>query len=302
MSISHSGTVFDIGYRSYTGVREGSDRSRRAVFKDGVRIALGIGRGGKAKVLPWFFITVLVMIGLVMALMAGAARKYLGEDMTQSLNLPSHGQYYSIAVMVMFVFASMVAPELLCRDKRDGVMNLYLVRPLTGTDYILSRWMAFLAVMLASAWIPQLILFLGLSMGDPLPMTYVRQHWMDVPRFLTSGLIMAAYITTLALLAASFTTRRAYAAVFLVGLFVISTPFTLGLAQELDPSIGKWVSMFNLTNIPLHVTDIIFDDTSELTKSAPARQLGSTIIVMWYLVWTLLPAGILWSRYRRLTP
>ena len=33
------GTVFDIGYRKYTGVREGRDRSRRAIFKDGVRIA-----------------------------------------------------------------------------------------------------------------------------------------------------------------------------------------------------------------------------------------------------------------------
>jgi hypothetical protein len=156
--------------------------------------------------------------------------------------------------------------------------------------------------MLTSAWIPQLILFLGLSMGDPLPMTYIKQHWVDVPRFLTSGFIMAAYITTLALLAASFTTRRAYAAVFLVGLFVISTPFTLGLAQELDPGVGQWVSMFNLTNIPLHVTDIMFDDVSDLTKDAPARRLGSTVIVMWYLLWTLLPAGILWSRYRRLSP
>jgi ABC-2 type transport system permease protein len=302
MSLSHSGTVFDIGYRSYTGPREGSDRSRRAVFKDGLRIALGIGRGGRAKILPWFFIAVLTLIGLVMALVAGASRRVLGEDMTQTLNLPSHGQYYSIAVMVMFVFASMVAPELLCRDKREGVMSLYLVRPLTGSDYILSRWTAFLTIMLASSWIPQLILFLGLSMGDPAPMTYIKLHWMDVPRFLTAGLIVGVYITTLALLAASFTTRRAYAAVFLVGLFVISTPFTLGLAQELDPPVGPWVSMFNLTNIPLHVADIIFDDTNGLTKDAPARQLGSTVIVMWYVLWTLLPAGMLWSRYRRLTP
>jgi ABC-2 type transport system permease protein len=302
MSISHTGTVFDTGYRNYTGPREGRDRSRRAVYKDGVRIALGFGRGGKSKILPWFFMTVLMLIGLVMALIAGAANRVLGAGMTETLNLPSHADYYAMAVMVMFVFASMVAPELLCRDKREGVMNLYLVRPLSGSDYIISRWTAFLTVMLASAWLPQLILFIGLSMGDPTPVTYLKQHWMDVPRFMTAGFIMAVYITTIALLAASFTTRRAYAAVFLVGLFVISTPFTLGLAQELDAPVGQWVSMFNLTNIPLHVTDIMFDDVSELTKDAPARQLGPTVIVMWYLLWTLLPAGILWSRYRRLSP
>ena len=44
---------------------------------------------------------------------------------------------------------------------------------------------------------------------------------------------MAVYATTLAMLTASFTTRRAYASVFLVGLFVITTPFTVGLAQEI---------------------------------------------------------------------
>ena len=32
--------------------------------------------------------------------------------------------------------------------------------------------------------------------------------------------------------------------------------------------------MFNLTNIPVHVNDIIFGDVSEITKEAPARQLG----------------------------
>jgi ABC-2 type transport system permease protein len=302
MSVSHSGTVFDIGYRNYTGAREGRDRSRRAVFKDGVRTALGFGRGGKARILPWFFISVLAMIGLVMALVAGAAERIGGPGASEQMNLPSHSDYYAIAVMILFVFAAIVAPELLCRDRREGVINLYLVRPLTGSDYILSRWTAFLTVMLCTAWLPQVLLFMGLAMGAPEPVTYIGRNWMDVPRFLTAGFIMAAYITTLALLAASFTTRRAYAAVFLVGLFVISAPFTIGLAQELDGSAGQWVSMFNLVNIPLHVTDIIFGETSELTGQAPARALGPTMLVMWYLVWTLIPAGILWSRYRRLTP
>jgi hypothetical protein len=104
------------------------------------------------------------------------------------------------------------------------------------------------------------------------------------------------------MLTASFTTRRAYASVFLVGLFVISTPFTVGLASELDNKVGQWISMFNLTNIPVHVNDIIFNDVSEITEDAPARQLGSTMLVMWYFLWTLIPASLLWWRYRRLTP
>ncbi|HUP89921.1 MAG TPA: hypothetical protein VM100_11235 [Longimicrobiales bacterium] len=296
------GTVFDIGYQRYTGTREGRGRGQIAIFKDGVRTALGLGRGGRAKILPWFFIAILSAIGLVMAIVAGAANRLGGEGTAQKMNLPSHSDYNGIASILMFVFAALVGPELLCRDRRDGVINLYRVRPITGTDYIASRWAAFLAVMTVAAWLPQIILFLGLSMGDPKPVEYLQHNWGDIPKFLLSGFVMAAYATTLALLTASFTTRRAYASVFLVGLFVISTPFTIGLAMEIGGTAGRWISMFNLSNIPVHVNDLIFNDVSEITEEAPARELSENIRLAWYFLWTLLPGAILWYRYRRLAP
>jgi ABC-2 type transport system permease protein len=296
------GTVFDIGYQRYTGEREGRRRAVLAVFRDGVRIALGLGRGPRAKVLPWLFICLLSAIGLVMSIIAGAASRMVGEAKADKLNLPSHSDYYAIASIILFVFGALVAPELLCRDRREGVIQLYLVRPLTGSDYIVARWAAFLAVMLAAAWMPQIILFLGLSMSAVDPAAYLRAHWLDVPRFLTAGLAMAAYVTSLAMLTASFTTRRAYAAVFLVGLFVITTPFTVGLAEEIEGAAGQWISMFNLTNIPLHVNDVIFGGFSEFTEDAPARLLPASTRVAWYFAWTLVPSALLWWRYRRMTP
>ena len=295
-----SGAVFDIGYRNYTGVREGRNRSQLAVFKDGVRTALGLGRSSRAKLLPWGFIALLAFIGIIMALVAGAAARLMGPQAAEQL--PSHADMYGIASIIVFVFAAVVAPELLCQDRREGTINLYLVRPLTGTDYVISRWAGFLVVVLAAVLLPQLILFTGLFMGNSDPLGYLRYHWLDVPRFIGAGAAMAAYTTSLAMLVASFTTRRAYASVFLVGLFVISTPFTVGLASEIEGTVGAWISMFNLTNIPVHVNDIIFGEASEITEHAPARTLGSTVLVAWYFLWTLGPAAVLWMRYRRLTP
>jgi hypothetical protein len=139
-------------------------------------------------------------------------------------------------------------------------------------------------------------------MGDPDPAGYFRDNWLDIPKFLAAGVPLAAYTTTLALLTAAFTTRRAYASVFLVGLFVITTPFTTGLASEIGGTAGQWISMFNLSNIPVHVNDVIFGDVSVITEEAPAAEFSAWILVGWYLLWTLVPAGILWMRYRRLTP
>ena len=296
------GTVFDIGYQHYTGPREGRNRARLSVFKDGVRTSLGLGRGARAKILPWFFIGVLVVIALVMALIAGAADRLVGAAAAEQLNLPSHSDYYGIASIVFFVFAAVGAPELLCPDRREGVINLYLVRPLTGSDYVIARWGAFFTVMSMVAWLPQVILLIGLSMGDPKPAGYLLDNWLDIPKFLAAGAAIAAYTTTLALLVAGFTTRRAYASVFLVGLFVITTPFTTGLASELGGTVGQWISMFNLSNIPVHVNDVIFGEVSVITSEAPAAELSAWILVGWYFLWTLVPAGVLWIRYRLLTP
>lgn len=296
------GTVFDIGYQRYTGVREGRSRARSAVYRDGVRAALGFGRGARAMALPWLFLALLCGIALIMALIAGAAERLAGPGASAEMGLPSHVDYYGIASIIMYVFAAVVGPELLCRDRREGVINLYLVRPLTGSDYVAARWLAFFSVMLASAWLPQLILLAGLAMGDPDPAAYLATNWLDIPRFLLAGVVMAAFITTLALLTASFTTRRAYASVFLVGLFVILTPFTAGLSQEIGGLTGQWISMFNLTNIPVHVNDVIFGEVSELTEGAPARGFPAAALVGWYFAWTLVPAAILWARYRRMTP
>jgi len=302
MTTETRGTVFDIGYQRYTGVREGRGRGRRAVFRDGIRAALGFGRGGRAMLLPWLFISLLSGIALILAMIAGAAERMDGPGAVERLNLPTHGDFYGIASIVLFVFAAIVGPELLCRDRREGVINLYLVRPLTGTDYVIARWLAFFTIMLASAWLPQLILLAGLSMGDPDPTGYLAANWLDIPRFLLAGVALAAYITTIAMLTASFTTRRAYASVFLVGIFAITTPFTVGLAEEIGGLAGQWISMFNLTNIPVHVNDVIFGEPSELTETAPARAFGGTVLVAWYLVWTIIPGAALWYRYRRLTP
>jgi ABC-2 type transport system permease protein len=295
-----AGTVFDIGYQRYDGPREGRVRARFAVFKDGVRTALGLGRGAKAKVLPWAFVLLLVSIGFIMALVAGAVLRFGGAEAVEQL--PSHSDFYGIASIFFFVFAAVVAPELLCPDRRDGVINLYLVRPLTGADYVVARWLAFLAVSLGVAWLPQFVLLAGLIMGNPDPATYMREHWVDVPRILAAGGALAVYTTTLAMVVAAFTTRRAYASVFLVGLFVITTPFTTGLASEIGGTAGQWISMFNLSNIPVHVNDLVFGEPSAVTRGAPARELPAWLLVAWYGLWVVVPGGVLWARYRRLTP
>ena len=213
------GQVFDLGYRRYDGPREGRTRARRALFVNGVRTCFGLGRGNWAKVLPILFLVSVMVPAAVMSIMAGL----LGEVFADVLDLPGPQDYYAIVSPILLIFAAIIAPELLCSDRQNGVINLYLVRPLSSNDYVASRWLSFFAVSLVFIYAGQVVLLTGLAMGSDEPFVYLRENWSHVPRFLLAGLAIAAVTTTIPLAAASLTNRRAYASLAVIGLFVVST-------------------------------------------------------------------------------
>ena len=123
-----TGELFDLGYQHYDGPREGRMRARKAVFFDGFRTTLGLGRGAGAKVLPMLLFGAAMAPAVILALIAS-----LTDGL---LEVPGHPLYYEIVSTVLLIFAAIIAPELLCPDRRNGVISLYLVRPLSITDYV----------------------------------------------------------------------------------------------------------------------------------------------------------------------
>ncbi|MCE2456398.1 MAG: ABC transporter permease subunit [Dehalococcoidia bacterium] len=221
------GQVFDLGYRHYDGPREGRTRARRALFVNGVRTCFGLGRGAWAKVLPVLFLVAVMAPAAILSIMAGL----LGEVFADVLDLPGPQDYYAIVSPILLIFAAIIAPELLCSDRKSGVINLYLVRPLSSNDYVASRWLSFFAVSLVFIYAGQVVLLTGLAMGSEEPFAYVRENWAHVPRFLLAGLAIAAVTTTIPLAAASLTTRRAYASLAVIGLFVVTTVVVAALSE-----------------------------------------------------------------------
>ena len=219
------GQVFDLGYRHYDGPREGRGRARRALFVNGIRTCFGLGRGAWAKVLPILFLVSVMVPAAVFAIMAGL----LGEVFADVLNLPGPQDYYRFVSPILLIFSAIIAPELLCPDRRNGVINLYLVRPLSSNDYVVSRWLSFFAVSLVFIYAGQVVLLAGLVMGSQEPLAYLRDNWANVPKFLLAGLAIAAVTTTIPLAAASLTTRRAYASLAVIALFVVSTAIVAAL-------------------------------------------------------------------------
>ena len=293
MTTEARGEVFDLGYRHYDGPREGRTGARRALWKNGLRTALGLGRGGRAKILPGLFVFALLITALILALLAANLDRLTGMDL-----IPSHSDYYGIVSIILMIFAAIIAPELLCSDRRDGAISLYLVRPLTPTDYVLGRWLAFFTLTLAILYLGQIFMLVGLTLGAAEPLTHLRENWLDIPRFLGAGFAVALFTTTIPMAVASFTTRRAYAAAFVIGLYMISSGVAGALSQGLPEEAGRWVAMLTLGNVPIHINDLIFNETSSVTAQDLANNVPAAARVLWYVILTLGPGLILCRRYR----
>lgn len=293
------GRVFDLGFTRYEGPREGRRRAMLSVYNDGLRVAMGLGRGGRAKILPWLFIGASLVPAVILALIAGAVDR-LAFDFDAADDLPSHADFYAIASIVLLVFAAVVGPELFCPDRRNRVISLYLVRPLRATDYAASRWAALVTVMALVAWLPQVVLLAGLALGAAKPADYLADNWLDIPRFLLAGIAIAAYFATLATLVSSFTTRRAYAAAFFVGAFVVSAAVIGSVTDVIGADVARWIALLSLGDVPLFLNDLIFGGESTAGADA-AENLPAAVQVAWYFIVIGLSAVVVRTRYRRLS-
>jgi ABC-2 type transport system permease protein len=291
-----TGELFDLGYQHYDGPREGRARARKAVFFDGFRTTLGLGRGAGAKVLPMLLFGSAMAPAVILALIAS-----LSEG---QLDLPGHPEYYQIVTVVLLIFAAIIAPELLCPDRRNGVISLYLVRPPNITDYVAARWLAFFAITLLLVYSGQMMLLAVLILSASDPVDYIKDNWLDIPLILAAGFLLAA-----------FTDRRALAAAFVIGIFVISTAASGILTgcdeggghrdgAECEPitgDAGKWLSMVNISRAPTYVNNMIFDADSGDPRDRLNAELPPVVPIAWYILLTGGLGAALWLRYRRLS-
>lgn len=310
--IAPRGEVYDIGYQPYRGSREGRWHARKALWTNGVRTALGVGRGWSSKVLPGLLFVAAIIPAVVISITASVVGA--GADVA------GHADYYVYVSVVVMLFSAIIAPELLCADRRNRVIDLYLVRPLTSTDYVVGRWLAFFSVTLALLYLGQVVLLIGLTLGAEEPFEHLRENWLDIPRFLLAGVVVALFTTTIPMAVSAFTTRRAVAAAFVIGLFIISVPVGWALTgcdegdaqrgersvaapESCEPRTGdaaRWLVLVALPETPWHVNNLYFPQRDVTEFGALVGKQPSVVPVFWYLLLTAGPGLVLWWRYRRL--
>lgn len=205
--------IHDIGYQRYAGVRLGRGYATGALYAYGLRTAFGLGRGAKAKIFPWF---VVAFVSLPAAVFT-AVRAQTGQQVT------TYPGYVFAMVYLLVLFCAVVAPELVSRDLRSGVLPLYFSRPLARSDYALAKFGALATALWLLLAVPMTLMFIGaaFTVGG------IRAVWNEFQDFapaLAYPAIFAVLFAAISLLVASLASRRAVAAAVIVAVFLVTTP------------------------------------------------------------------------------
>ncbi|HSL65258.1 MAG TPA: ABC transporter permease [Gaiellaceae bacterium] len=288
MSGGSDAHVFGLGYRRYEGPRLRPAAAVVALALFTLRRVLGVGRGGRHKVLPAITLAVAYVPALVSVVVA-VLLDDLGVD-----DLISYGEYTLFIGSAVALFAALVAPEALCPDRRSGMLGLYLAGPLDRTRYVLAKGAAVLAAMLAITVGPLLFMLLAYVVAGHGPPAGETPGLLL--RILAVGVLTALLYASVSLAVSSFTTRRAAAAVAIV-LLVLVPPSVSGTAIE---SAGA-PDELDLIGFPLVASELsyrIFDEPA--TDDAPIHDVSTWLVAGSLVAVVAVGAAVAWLRYRRL--
>lgn len=230
MSESTSGVIHDIGYRRYEGVRLGRGHVFRSMYSHSLRTAFGFGRGVKAKLFPWGVTGVVIAIAVVITAINSRSEEPVS----------TYPQFVDAISVLAILFLAAAAPEMVSRDLRSHVLTLYFARPVRRHDYVVAKLTALISAVFLVVGGPQLIIFAGAGFSVE-SVSQFRHAFTDLLGGLFYTAIFALIAGSIALLCASLTGRRAFAAAAVVGAFVVTIPMAgmmLGLGGETERELS----------------------------------------------------------------
>ncbi len=294
MADTTAGTIYDVGYQRYEGVRLGRRHAIWALYVHSLRGVFGIGRSLSSKVGP---------MGLaVIALVPAIFQLGVASIAPTEVEIIRPEDYYYLIEIVLAVFCAVVAPELVGRDQRTRTLSLYFSRALRRQDYALAKFAALMTGMLAITLIPQVIMFLGNGLAANDFGDYVRDQWTDLPAILGSAVLLSGLIAGIGLVIAAQMPRRAYSTVGILAAFLLTSIIAGSVFEATDQNVGRIVLLLSPFHVVQGLTLWFFDASPDPGTQLAEARFSGVIYALDAASVTLLLLALLFRRYEKISP
>jgi ABC-2 type transport system permease protein len=286
-----AGTIYDIGYRNYEGARLGRSYAFRTLYVHSLRSAFGLGRGGKALIIPWALFAVMVLPAVITVAVAGISGGMMSK-------LIDYHEIYMFNAMLLALFCASQAPELVSRDHYNRVLPLYFSRALRKSDYAVAKLLAMWTAVFVVMATPLLVILAG-RLGLPTDFgAAFKEESKSFVAILGAPTVCALVFGTLSVSLASYVPRRGLASAVVLGVFLITAPLVAILMETLE---AKWSVLLN----PILLgAGAIFDLFGERHERGSVLRQADLLPEAYYgavAAYAVLFALLLLNRYRRIS-
>jgi len=285
-----AGTIYDLGYQRYTGAKLGRGYAIRGLLAYSMRTAFGIGRGERAKFVPVLVGAIVFLPAIVQVGVASA---------TSQPSFINYANHLRFTAFLLALFSAAQAPELIVTDKQQGVLSLYLSRPLSGIDYALAKLVALVAAMLVLTLGPQLFMFLGKVFLLTSPWAAFKAEYGKLLPILGGTLLTSCFVGSIALALSSLAGRRAYASASVIAFFLL-TPAAAELIRSLTSGdVRRYSVLANPIYMITGFADWLFDIEARRRSVIGRADLPGSAYLWMMLFVTAVSIGVLFARYRK---
>lgn len=285
-----AGAIYDLGYQRYAGERLG----RAAVFRTLTRFsfltAFGIGRGEKAKSLPVLVMTVVYLPALLQIGIASA------NGMVNMIHYADHLQF---TAFLLALFSAAQAPELIVTDRQQGMLSLYLSRPLRGMDYALAKLAALTGAMLVLTLGPQLMLFLGKVFISDKPWPAFVAEWTKLFPIVGGTVLVSLFFAAVGLGLSSFASRRGYATAGVIAFFLLTAAFAEMLRAVAFGAVQRYAVLANPVQLITGFATWLFVLEASRHSEVGRADLQGQLYLYVMLVVSGIGVALLLRRFRR---
>ena len=293
MNVLGAGAVYDRGYRPYEGPRGLRGGATFALYKASIRRALGIRRSWRQKFAPFVLLGVVTIPAIV-----NVGIGYVTRDrVANTFEIITYRDYVGVS-SALLLFVALVAPDVMCPDRRQRVLPLMFARPLTGVDYVVAKVGAIASILFAFSFLPQVVLFVGNMLVSDSAADYFTGHLDILWRVPVTVLILALYYAVIGVAIASLTDRRIVAGAAVIGLFLVTSIASGILVGDFQVGHGSIAGLINVLALPLYLRDLVF--LGHIDPESPLAGVNNAGLfsVATYLVVLLIGIGVLLQRYR----
>jgi ABC-2 type transport system permease protein len=291
---TEQGAVYDRGYRPYEGPRGRRGAATFALYKASMRRALGLRRSWRQKVAPFTLLGIVTIPAIV-----NVGIGYVTRDrfLTERIDIITYRDYVGVSAALL-LFVALVAPDVVCPDRRQHVLPLMFARPLTGVDYVVAKLGAIATILFAFSFLPQVVLFVGNMLVSDSALDYFTGHLDVLWKVTLAVVLLAVFYAVIGVTIASFTDRRIVAGASIIGLFLITSIASGIFAGDVDVNGGSAAGLVNVLALPLQLRDLVFLGHIAPESSLTGVSHGGLLAIVTYTVVLVVAGATLLRRYR----